>query len=124
MVKKTIMLVDDKKDVINLGSRLLSLQGYDVLTAFNGEEAIDLLEELETKPNLVLLDILMPKITGIQVCNWIKQHPELANVPVVFLTALVEESYKEKARRSGCDGFVSKPFSNKDLLSVIEKHIS
>ncbi|MHA2073162.1 MAG: response regulator [Candidatus Hodarchaeales archaeon] len=59
-----------------------------------------------------------------QVCNWIKQHSELANVPVVFLTALVEEGYKEKVRRSGCEGFISKPFTNIDLLSVIEKHIN
>lgn len=122
MIKKTILIVDDEKNVIDLGSLLLSSNGYNVQTASNGEEAINHLKTAETKPNLVLLDILMPKITGYQVCKWIKQQPDLADLPVIFLTALVEENTEEEAWGSGCDDFISKPFTVKYLLSVIEKH--
>ena len=67
--------------------------------------------------------MLMPKITEYEVCTWIKQQSELADLPVVFLTALVEENTKEKVRNSGWDNYISKPFTAKYLLSVIESHV-
>lgn len=119
----TILIVDDEESTIEVGKLLLSSEGYEVLTAYNGEEAIDLLKNSTIKPDLILLDILMPRVSGYEVCRWIKRQPDLKNIPVLFLTAKVEKKDKEEGMRAGCDDYLLKPYSAKDLFQVIWKHL-
>lgn len=124
MDKKTILIIDDEESTVEVAYLLLSFEGYEVLTAFDGEEAINLLKSLTIKPNLILLDILMPKVSGFEVCRWIKQQPELKDIPVLFLTAKVTEEDKEEGMRVGCDDYLTKPYTAEDFFQTIRKHLS
>ncbi len=109
-----IMVVDDEQTILRLLSRTLEPEGYGVIVADNGRAALDLLEE--HRPELVILDIMMPGLDGFQVLNLIRQH---SSVPVIMLTAKREVNTARDALLLGVDDYVRKPFHPQELLARI-----
>ena len=109
-MKNRILVADDNQDIRQILQILLTGDGYEVVTACNGEEAIELMDE---SIGLVILDVEMPKKSGIVVCSEIRQK---SFVPILFLTAYGQESDKTMGFSAGGDDYITKPFSNSDLL--------
>jgi twitching motility two-component system response regulator PilH len=114
---KTILLVDDDHATLKYVGLILENEGYRVVVAHDGEEA--LLKVRESRPDLVLLDIIMPRKNGYQVCRTIKEDETLRTLPVLMLSAKAQPSDRFWAKRVGADGFVAKPFDPADLLREI-----
>jgi two-component system alkaline phosphatase synthesis response regulator PhoP len=123
MQDNSILVVDDEEDTVELAKMVLEYEGFRVFSAANGEEAIDFLERGEDRPDLILLDVLMPKKNGLEVCRWIKQHPELKQIPVLLFTAKVGKKDRIAGEEAGADAYINKPFSADDLLSLIRTHL-
>ena len=121
MSKKHILIVDDEAALRQvLEDRLLD-EGFIVTKAVNGKEGLSL--ALEKRPDLILLDIMMPELNGYQVCKKIKEDDSLKNIPVVMLTAKAQESDKFWGLETGADDYITKPFEFKSLLKTITKHL-
>jgi len=120
--KPLILTVDDDQDMLKLNERILVNSGYDVLTAKGASEAFMVLEK--TKPDLILLDVMMPEMDGYELCMNLQQNKGLTSIPVVFLTALKEEQDKAKAFAAGGVDFLTKPINKVELLKVVEKHLA
>ena len=116
-----ILIVDDTEANIRLLSHVLRGEGFQPIVAFNGSDAIDLIESRE--PDLVLLDIMMPDMTGIEVCTEIKQKDKLKDIPIIFLSALSETSDKVEGFRAGGVDYITKPFQKDEVLARIRTHL-
>lgn len=114
-----IVAVDDHPEILNIIETKLSRNGYEVIPLNDSVIAVDKIREI--RPDLVLLDIMMPKITGFDLCSQIKSDPELKAIKVVFLTAKDMDFTRKKAEDLQADGFIAKPFSPKELLSFINE---
>jgi two-component system KDP operon response regulator KdpE len=114
MKKTCILVVDDEVSIIRFVSARLRKEGYEIITASNGEEA--LLRAEEENPTLVLLDIMMPKMDGFEVCRRLREWSE---VPIIMLSAKGEESDKVKCLDLGADDYVTKPFGGEELLARV-----
>jgi two-component system alkaline phosphatase synthesis response regulator PhoP len=114
---KKILIADDEPDILEIISYNLSKEGYEIYTAKNGDEAIDRAKQL--KPDLIILDIMMPKKTGIEVCEILRSQPAFQQTLIIFLTALNDETSHIKGLETGADDYVSKPVSPKVLVSRV-----
>jgi DNA-binding response OmpR family regulator len=112
-----ILLVDDEDDLVWAVQRYLRREGYDVATAYNGAEALAL--AWQHHPDLVILDIVMPDLDGLEVCQRLRNTPGLAAVPILFLTAKGAVEDRLKGLDSGADDYLTKPFDVRELLSRI-----
>jgi CheY-like chemotaxis protein len=120
MAKKTIMVVDDEESLRELLSAILDNAGYDVITASDGKECLNKLKE--SKPDLVLLDMMMPGISGREVCEKIRDDAKTKNLKVAFLTvAKFSESGKDVLKKMKVSDYITKPFDNDDLLKRVKK---
>jgi len=117
-----ILCVDDDKDILELLIFTLSDAGFQVTTLSDPKEAVAYAAKI--KPDLILLDIMMPGLSGYDVCALLRKHPETSEVPVVFLTALNQYSDKMKALSLGAADFVSKPFKKDQLVPLIKHHLA
>jgi len=117
-MKPTILLVDDQPQISKILNDVLSKKGYTIALAFNGEIAYQ--KALEIKPSLIIMDIMMPVLSGFEAARKIKSHIELREIPIIFLTAKGQDSDREEAENIGAAGFVTKPFSPKFLLNLVE----
>lgn len=111
---KLILAVDDDEELLNILSRILDMEGYDIVTATDGISAMTLLEERE--PDLVILDIIMPGYSGFQILPLIRQR---SDVPIIMLTAMGEVATLRDAVVLGADDYVRKPFRTRELLARI-----
>ena len=118
---KTILVVEDDPDTLRLVAYSLEQQGYQVLTARDGQAAVDAFNW--TQPDLVLLDMMLPKKSGHDVLGWIKGNRTTANVPVVGLSALVAEADVKLAADRGIDAYLRKPFRIEELLQTVERFL-
>ncbi len=121
MTKKiTILVVDDEPDIVEMISYNLEQQGYSVLTAYNGVDAIDI--AIQYHPQVILLDIMMPKMDGIQVCEQLRQKPSFAinKCIIIFLTARSEDYSQIAGLEAGADDYITKPVKPKVLLARIQ----
>jgi len=114
---KKILIADDEPDILEIIQYNLVKEGYDVITAKDGDEA--LIKAKNNKPDLIILDIMMPKKNGTEVCEILRSQPAFKNTLIVFLTALNDESSHIKGLENGGDDYVSKPVSPKVLVSRI-----
>lgn len=112
-----ILVVDDDAVIQQLIEVNLELEGYEVVKASNGEEA--LARVADEAPDLVLLDVMMPRMNGRDVCRKIKGDPETANIPVIFLSARAQDLDVEAGLELGADAYVTKPFDPANLLETI-----
>lgn len=117
MVKKRICVVDDEEDLIELLRHHLTREGYEVTTAMDGEEALELIEN--TLPDLVLLDLMLPGMDGLTICRKLKLKPKTARIPIVIVSAKGEESDVVVGLELGADDYISKPFSMKVLIARV-----
>jgi DNA-binding response OmpR family regulator len=114
-----ILIVDDDLHFIEFITPLLTEHNYHVLTAKDGEEG--LIIALKCRPNLILLDVEMPKMRGWEVCNLLKHNPYSNHIPILMLTSRSEPSDIISAMQFGADDYLAKPFDNSDLLNRIER---
>ena len=114
---KKILIADDEPDILEIISFNLEREGFVVYTATDGNDAINKAQKL--LPDLILLDVMMPHKTGIEVCGILRQHPQLKETPIIILTALSDEQTHIKGLESGADDFVNKPISPKVLISRV-----
>lgn len=115
--KARILIADDEADILEIVGYNLKMEGYEVITAKNGQEAIDLARA--EKPDLLILDIMMPHKTGIEVCNILRSHPDFKETLIILLTALSDEATHIKGLDNGADDYISKPISPKVLVSRV-----
>jgi two-component system alkaline phosphatase synthesis response regulator PhoP len=116
--KYKILLVDDEKDILEFLGYNLKKEGYEVFTARNGADAIKMART--EKPHLIILDVMMPKMDGIETCTEIKAIPELQNTIVIFLTARGEDYSQIAGFEAGADDYITKPVKPKVLISRIK----
>lgn len=116
--KKTILIVDDEKMILNLLSHNLTKEGYNVIEAVDGMEAFETAKKY--KPDLILLDVMLPKLDGLTVCKKIKS---LMNVPILMVTAKDEELDKIVGLELGADDYITKPFSVRELLARVKANL-
>ncbi|MFY0683115.1 MAG: response regulator transcription factor [Balneola sp.] len=118
MAKQTILVVDDEKDLLDLIEYNLKKEGFDVLKAENGEEGITVAKE--KNPDLVLLDIMMPKMDGMQAVEEMRKDDQLKKIPIIFLTARSDEKTEVEGLNKGGDDYITKPISTTKLISRIK----
>ncbi|HWB05133.1 MAG TPA: hybrid sensor histidine kinase/response regulator [Verrucomicrobiales bacterium] len=120
--KPTVLVVDDQQANLQLvGDLLTTAMGYEVLVANNGQQA---LEQLDSRvPNLILLDVLMPGLSGIETCKRIKEKTEWQDIPIIFLSASDDKTLIVRALETGGVDYVTKPFSRAELLSRVRTHL-
>jgi CheY-like chemotaxis protein len=114
-----ILLAEDNEVNINTFSSYLTTQGYQIILAYNGQDAIDLAQTHH--PDLILMDIQMPKLNGLEAIARIRQYPDLAGIPIIALTALIIEADREKCLAAGANDYLTKPVSLKQLNHTIQK---
>ncbi|MBK7308338.1 MAG: response regulator transcription factor [Chitinophagaceae bacterium] len=114
---KKILIADDEPDILEIIQYNLQNEGYDVITAKNGNEAID--QAKRFTPDLIILDIMMPGKNGIEVCNILRMQPAFNDTLIIFLTALSDEGTEVKGLETGADDFITKPVSPKVLVSKV-----
>jgi two-component system, OmpR family, alkaline phosphatase synthesis response regulator PhoP len=113
----TILIADDEPDILEIVSYNLTNEGYTVYTAKDGNEALDAAQKV--KPSLIILDIMMPGKTGVQVCEILRTQPQFKQTLIIFLTALSDEGSQIKGLETGADDYISKPISPKVLVSRV-----
>jgi len=121
MEKKKILAVDDEPNILMSIEFILEMEGYEVHTARDGEEALEVAERV--RPDLILLDINMPRKDGYEVCRILKEREDKGGAKVIMLTAKGQTLEKKKGLEVGADEYVTKPFSAEDLLNKIRTMI-
>lgn len=119
---KRILICDDDPVILRLLQVNLELEGYDVLLAHHGEDAIEV--ATAEHPDLVILDIMMPKLDGYQTCERLKANDETKEIPVVFLSAKAQQTDIERGKEFGVADYLTKPFDPNDLIDVVERLIN
>ncbi len=116
--KKRILIVDDETDLLETLSMRLQANNYDVITAVDGMEGLN--KAKKEKPDLIVLDILMPKLDGYQVCRMLKFDKNLNKIPIIMLTALDKQEDKEWGKKVNADAYMTKHFEAQELLDKIK----
>lgn len=118
---KTILIVEDNDLNMKLFHDLLESSGYDTIQTRNGMDALELARAHH--PDLILMDIQLPEVSGLVVTKWLKQEEELASIPVIAVTAFAMKGDEERMLEGGCEGYISKPISVPHFLETIAKYI-
>lgn len=116
MSVKKVLIVEDEKDIVEFLKYNLELEKFEVITAHDGEAGLEMLTH---NPDIVLLDIMLPKLSGYEVCKQIRAHKKYENLPVVFLTAKTAEADEVKGLEMGANDYIQKPISPKKLIAKI-----
>lgn len=116
---KKVLIADDEQNIVISLEFLLRREGFDVLVAVDGEEALS--KARAERPDLVLLDVMMPKMNGFDVCQALRADPGLAAMRIMMLTAKGRDTEVSKGRALGADAYVTKPFSTRDLLAQVRQ---
>jgi len=117
-VKEKILIVEDEKDIIKILEYNLKKEGFRVIDARDGEDALDL--AVREHPDLILLDLMLPGIDGLEVCKSLKKESKTSSTPVIMLTAKSQESDKVIGLELGADDYITKPFSPRELIARIK----
>jgi len=120
-VKPKILIVDDEPDVVSFIERTLKAEGFDVACAYDGIGALDLVDS--EKPDLVLLDIMMPMISGYEVCEQIKANPQTQDIPVICVSSAHTPDARAQSLKVGASTLVVKPFLPKELIAQIRRYL-
>ena len=118
---KTVLIVEDNELNMKLFNDLLEGHGYATLKTANGIEAIELARA--HRPDLILMDIQLPEISGLEVTKWLKEDDELSHIPVVAVTAFAMKGDEERIREGGCEAYISKPISVSHFLDTIRRFL-
>jgi CheY-like chemotaxis protein len=121
MSNHTILVVDDSPTDLTVMANVLRAKGYQIITAVDGEEALQ--KASMEQPQIILLDILLPKKNGYQVCRQLKTTPETAHSRVILISSKNQESDRFWGLKQGADEYVTKPFKDEDLLAAVARHL-
>ncbi|MBW1643247.1 MAG: response regulator [Deltaproteobacteria bacterium] len=116
---KKILIVDDEPSIIVPVQFLMEQNGHDVMVAFSGEEAMEIIAE--KKVDLILLDIMLPVIDGFEVCQRVRENPQWNKIKIILLTALGSDANVEKGLALGADAYITKPFSNIEIVDKVKE---
>lgn len=119
---KSVLIVEDNELNMKLFRDLLQAYGYRTLQTQNGLEAMEMVRA--HRPDLVLMDIQLPEVSGLDVTRWIKQDAELKAIPVIAVTAFAMKGDEEKIREGGCEDYIAKPISVAKFLDVVKRYLS
>jgi len=120
-MRKTVLIVEDNELNMKLFHDLLEAHGYDILGTRNGIEALDLARR--HRPDLILMDIQLPEVSGLEVTKWLKDDPELRSIPVVAVTAFAMKGDEERIRQGGCEAYLSKPISVAKFIDTVRQYV-
>src|SRR3984893_16831851 len=116
---KTVLVVEDNELNMKLFHDLLEARGYNIVQTRNRLEAIDLARS--HRPDLILMDIQLPEISGLEVTKWIKEDDDLRSIPVIAVTAFAMKGDEERIRQGGCEGYIAKPISVANFLQTVAR---
>jgi len=116
---KTILIIEDNRDIREYLCEMLELKGYGVCVAINGK--IGLAIAKEKKPDIILCDVLMPEMDGYNAFNSLKDNPDTMNIPFIFITGSADKKEVEKGLKVGANGYITKPFDADELFENIER---
>lgn len=122
MKSQKILIIDDELDLIETIRFPLELEGYQVLVAHNGEDGLNLARK--ENPDLILLDLMLPKLDGYKVCRFLKFDERYKHIPILMLTARSQEKDRLLGKETGADEYITKPFDLEDLIHKVQKYIS
>jgi len=120
--KKTILVVDDEKAFVDVLKLRLETLDFNVIEGYDGEEALN--KAKASSPDLILLDIMMPKLNGYQVCTTLKKDEKYKHIPIIMFTSKAQEEDKFWGEECGADAYVTKPYAFDDLIKIIQKFVS
>lgn len=120
-MSKTILIVEDNELNMKLFSDLLEANGYATVQTRSGVEAVGLARQ--HRPDLILMDIQLPEVSGLQVTQWLKDDEELRSIPVIAITAFAMKGDEEKIRQGGCEAYLSKPISVVKFLETVRNYL-
>jgi CheY-like chemotaxis protein len=118
---KKILIVDDSSTALMMSMTILSKEPYVLLSARDGQEAVA--KAKTTRPDLILMDVVMPRMNGLEACQEIRSFPETRNIPVLLVTTRGEEQSVEKGYEAGCTDYVTKPISGPELLAKVRTYL-
>ncbi len=120
-MKKKVMIVEDNELNMKLFDDLLGAHGYDTIKTRDGTKVMDLART--HRPDLIVMDIQLPEVSGLDVTKWLKSDDDLKSIPVIAVTAFAMKGDEEKIRQGGCEDYVSKPISIIDFMKVVQKYL-
>jgi two-component system cell cycle response regulator DivK len=121
MAAKTVLIVEDNELNMKLFHDLLEAQGYDTLQTREGLSALAMART--HRPDLILMDIQLPEVSGLEVTKWLKEDDELAHIPVIAVTAFAMKGDEERIRQGGCEAYISKPISVMHFMDTVRKFL-
>ena len=121
MPGKTVLIVEDNELNMNLFNDLLEAHGYSTIQTSDGLEALKLARS--HRPDLILMDIQLPEVSGLEITKWLKEDDELRSIPVIAVTAFAMKGDEEKIREGGCEDYIAKPISVSRFIETIRKYL-
>jgi len=121
MGQKKILVVDDEADLVETVRFPLEMEGFNVLVSYNGEDALN--QARKEKPDLILLDLMLPKLDGYKVCRLLKFDEKYKHIPILMLTAKTQEKDKLLGKETGADEYITKPFDIDDLMKRVKAYL-
>jgi DNA-binding response OmpR family regulator len=121
-VRKTILLADDSNTILMMEKMLLAAEPYNLLSARDGQEAYD--KALSEKPDLIVLDVVMPKMTGFEVCRMLREHEQTRSTPILLVTTRGEAENIQKGYEAGCTDYLTKPINGSEFISKLRRHLA
>lgn len=118
---KTVLVVEDNELNMKLFNDLLEAHGFATVQTRNGKDVLELARE--KKPDLILMDIQLPEVSGLDVTRWLKDDEELKDIPVIAVTAFAMKGDEQKIREGGCEDYISKPISVTQFMDTVKKYI-
>ena len=119
--EKKILIVDDEQDIVETLKFILETQGYTCFCAYNGEDGLNLAKEI--MPDLIILDVMMPKINGYKISRLLKYDNKYKDIPIIMVTARSQEQDKLIGEETGVNEYISKPFELNDILEAVKKYL-
>lgn len=121
MAPKKILLVDDAETILMMERMILTKGGYEFITAKDGDEAIE--KAVNERPDLILMDIIMPRMSGFEACRLLRAQDETKAIPIIMVTTRGESENVENAFESGCSDYVTKPINSLELISKVRTYL-
>jgi CheY-like chemotaxis protein len=121
MSKPSILIVDDESDVVTMLQRTLSYEGFEVYCAYDGLAALDI--AAIDRPDVIVLDIMMPMMSGYEICHQLKSNPETKSIPVLCLTSAHSNDVRDKCQKAGAQALLIKPILPKEFVAQVKRYL-
>ncbi len=118
-----VMVIDDEMHIRRLIDRMLVGRGFTVIGANSGKQALSLMRQPQTRPDIITCDVSMPEMNGFDILEAVKSDPQLADIPIIMLTAMGQTGEAYRAREMGAADYITKPFSTMGLIDILKQHL-